>query len=470
MLMFGLLACLAKPMDIPVVTITESVEQKINWKEAGEEASQLLSAYIQVDTTNPNGNETRGAEFLGTFLEKEGIPYEIHESSENRGNLIARIRGDGTEKPICLLSHIDVVTAEPEKWEKDPLSGEISDGYIWGRGALDMKSMGVMELLTMVWLKRLDIPLKRDVILLAVADEEVQGEGARFIRDNYWDFIQCSHMINEGGLGLQDMMFEGQNVYPISVGEKGAVWLKMIASGEPGHGSTPRPNEAPRYLMEALDALGTRELGEEFSPQLVSLMNAVGQHKGGATGIVLRNKTLRNVLVTPKLMSNPLTRAAMINTVHVTGFGGQNKPNVVPSEVYAILDCRIQPGVDPQDFIASLEAIVASEQIHFEIISATSGSVSPTEDPLYKALAYQATKGESDAVAGPVISVGYTDSNYFRPLGVKAYGFHPVLLTEKDMEGFHGHNEKISTSNMENGLRKLFLSVYAVSVQENALK
>jgi len=140
------------------------------------------------------------------------------------------------------------------------------------------------------------------VILLAVADEEVKGEGARFIRDNYWDFIQCSHLVNEGGLGLKDMMFEGQNVYPISVGEKGAVWLKMIASGEPGHGSTPRPNEAPKYLLEALNALGARDLGEQLSPELAELMVAVGAHKGGATGAVLRQPKLRDALVKPKLI------------------------------------------------------------------------------------------------------------------------------------------------------------------------
>ena len=466
MVILSLLGCLAKPMDIPAVTVTESIEQQINWKEVGEEATQVLSEYIQVDTTNPKGNETRGAEFLGKILEKEGIEYEIHESSENRGNLIARLNGDGTEKPICLLSHIDVVTAEPEKWEKDPLSGEIEDGYIWGRGALDMKSMGVMELYTMILLKRRNIPLKRDVILLAVADEEVKGEGARFIRDNYWEFIQCSHMVNEGGLGLRDMMFEGQNVYPVSVGEKGAVWLKMVASGEPGHGSTPRPNEAPKHLMEALKLLGVRDLGEDFSPELAELMTSVGVHKGGATGAILRQKTLRNMLVKPKMMENPLTRAALINTVHLTGLGGENEPNVVPSEVYAILDCRIQPGVDPEEFIQSLAEIIDSENIRFEVISATSGSVSPMDDPFYKALVYHATKGEENAVAGPVISVGYTDSNYFRPLGVNAYGFHPVLLTEKDMEGFHGHNEKLSTQNVEDGLRKLFLSVYTVSVQK----
>ena len=195
---------------------TAPVENAINWKAVGDESTKILQDYIQVDTTNPSGNETRGAEFLGQILEKEGISYEIHESSPGRGNLIARLEADGEPEqgPLCMLSHIDVVTAEHEKWEQDPLSGVIEDGYIWGRGALDMKSMGVMELMTMLLLKRQNIALKRDVILLAVADEEVGGEGVRYLADTYWDYLQCEHVVNEGGLGLHDMMFEGTDGLP----------------------------------------------------------------------------------------------------------------------------------------------------------------------------------------------------------------------------------------------------------------
>ncbi len=462
-----LVGCLTKPalLPAPLVDITPYVS-KINWDKAGEEATQILSEYIQVDTINPEGNETRGAQFLGQILEKEGIPYEIYESAPNRGNLIARLEGQGKEKPLCLLSHIDVVTADDSNWEYPPLSGHIDEeGVVWGRGALDMKGMGVMELMTMVWLKRLDIPLKRDVILLAVADEEIKGQGIRYLRDNHWDSIGCSHVINEGGLGLKDMIFEGQTVYPISVGEKGSLWLKMVATGEPGHGSTPRPNEAPKYLMDALGILDQRDLNAEFNPAMEELFTNVGSHKGGLSGLVLRQKTLRRWLVKPKLLENPLTRAAMINTVHLTGLGGENEPNVVPSEVYAILDCRLQPGVDSDAFIQYLSNLVG-DKITFQVISSSPGNVSVWDDPLYNALSRYAVQGESDSVAGPVISVGYTDSNYLRPLGVLAYGFVPVVLTGKEMEGFHGHNERLSSQNVEDGLRKLFSAVLEVSQQD----
>lgn len=469
MLLFSLLACLSKVTVLPPpIFDTSGIEESINWQKIGEETTGILQQYVQVDTTNPEGNEIRGAQFLGQILEREGISYEIHESSANRGNLIARLpaTGEPEQGPLCLLSHIDVVTAETEKWEEAPMSGVIKDGYLWGRGTLDMKGMGAMELMTMLLLKRQNIPLKRDVILLAVADEEVSGEGVRYLADTYWDYLQCEHVVNEGGLGLHDMMFEGQTVYPISVAEKGSVWLKMIASGEPGHGSTPRPNEAPKYLLEAIETLGARDLEPSLEGPLDQFVVNIGGHKGGVYGFVLRNPVLRKTVVKKQMLDNPITRAAIINTVHVTGFGGQNKPNVVPSEVYAILDCRIQPNVDPQEFIAVLESMV-SEHIRFEVISASAGSSSPIEDPFFYALARQAVRGEENAVAGPVVSVGYTDSNYLRPLGAKAYGFVPIALTAEDMEGFHGHNEKLSVENIHTGTKKLFLAVLEVSAKKS---
>ena len=460
-------ACLSKPTRLPPPLIdTTSVEKAIDWDAVGAESTKILQEYIQVDTTNPVGNETRGAEFLGEILKNEGIPYEIHESSPGRGNLIARLEaaGDPEQGALCMLSHIDVVTAEHDKWEQDPLSGVVQEGYVWGRGALDMKSMGVMELMTMLLLKRQNIALKRDVILLAVADEEVGGEGVRYLADTYWDYLNCEHVVNEGGLGLHDMMFKGQTVYPISVAEKGSVWLKMIATGEPGHGSTPRSNEAPKYLLEAIDTLAKRDLDAEIEGPLDQFVVNIGAHKGGVYGFVLRSPLLRNTVVKRQMLENPITRAAIINTVHVTGLGGENKPNVVPSEVYAILDCRIQPDVEPQEFIAYLEGMV-SEHIRFDVISASTGSSSPVDDPFFYALARQAVKDEPDSVAGPVVSVGYTDSNYLRPFGAKAYGFVPVALTGEDMEGFHGHNEKLSVENIHTGTKKLFLSVLEVTAK-----
>jgi len=437
---------------------------QVDWDTAGREAAEVLSAYIQVDTTNPPGNETLGAEYLGALLEKEGIPYEIVEPVPGRGSLIARLdSASDQEAPLCLMSHIDVVTADAENWLTDPLSGEIRDGYIWGRGALDMKGMGVVELLSMVWLKRLDVTLRRDVILLAVADEEIDNAGALHVV-KMWNELGCSHLINEGGIGLEDMLFEGQTVFPISVGEKGALWIKMIARGEPGHGSTPQPDEAPGKLIAAARALEARKIDVHIHDSLYELLAAVGEDKGGAAGFVMQRPGLVKRLVKPTLMSNPLTRAGIIDTVHLTGLSGYNEPNVVPSEVFALLDCRTLPDTRPEDHLAYIQEIVGPD-IELEVISSMQGNTSPWQgDPVYEAIARQ-VRGHG-FVPGPVVSVGFTDSIYMRPLGVRAYGFMPWVMTAEDMEGFHGNNERISIVNMRRGLEMMLGTVLEVSAQQ----
>lgn len=434
------------------------VTDRIDWSAAREEAAVMLSNYIMVDTINPPGNELSGAEYLSGVLTAEGIPHEIDEFLPGRANLIARLEGQGSGPPLCLLSHSDVVTAEAEKWDEDrqPLSGARADGYVWGRGALDMKGMGVIELLTVAWLHRLDVPLSRDIVLLVVADEEDEGLGIQRAVET-WDEIGCSHVINEGGLGLIDMLFEGQTVYPVSVGEKGNVWLRMVARGSPGHGSTPRPGEAPVALIEAVNALNSRKIEPEISDALMEFLATVGRDEGGFSGFVMQRPPLVNLMVKPKLLDNPLTRAAMINTVHLTGFSsGTHKPNVVPSEVSALLDCRIQPGVTTADAIAAIQEIVGPE-IELQVINAREGNLSTWDDPLYQAIVRQ-VQAEGH-VAGPVISVGFTDSIYLRPLGVQAYGFVPFELTDEEMGTFHGNRERVSEENLERGLRMLLSAV-----------
>ena len=458
-----LMSCLIRPhvLESAPDTLQKRIDA-VDWKDVEKEATVLLQEYIQTDTTNPPGNELVGAEYLASVLEREGIESKIVLSSEGRGNLIARLSGSGKEKPLCLLSHIDTVTYESEKWTYPPLSGHLDgEGFIWGRGALDMKSMGIMELMSLFLLKRNKVSLNRDVILLAVADEEDGGTGMKYLVDHHWDELDCGTLINEGGLGLEDAIFPGQDMYPISVGEKGNIWLRMVAEGNSGHGSTPRPNEASEKLLHALARIQSIPETTEIYPIFGQFLANLGAHKGGAMSVIMRHRTLRDMLVKPKLKANPLTKAAMMNTIHLTGFGGHNRPNVVASEVFAQFDCRILPGVVPEEFIATLKS-VAGDDVRFEVIAARKGNQSTMDNPVYRALARHAVLGEPDAVAGPVISVGFTDSIYVRPKGTHAYGFLPVLLNEKEMNGFHGVDERISVDNVRNGTRKLYSAILEV--------
>lgn len=438
-----------------------------DWDKAGAEAVDQLSGYLAADTVNPPGNELNGARYLAAILQAEGIPYEIDEFLPGRANLYARLTAAApAEKPICLTSHIDVVTAEADKWQAHgPLSGAIADGYVWGRGALDMKGMGMIEVMAMVWAKRLQVPLRRDIVLLAVADEEVDSVGMRHVVEKRWDEFGCSHAINEGGMGIKGLLFEGQTAWAISTAEKGVLWARMVASGEPGHGSTPRPDMAPERLHRAVEALYRYDPKPKIGDQLYEFLARAGRAKGGVLKSLLSRPLTVRALLTKRLMKNPVTRAGVTDTIHVTGFGGANQPNVVPSEVWANLDCRLLPGTTPEAMLARLRDLTEDVPgIRFDVLSEKEANTSPWEDPFFDALAAHLTDGRPDQFAGPVLSVGFTDSLFLRPLGVRAYGIVPFEVDGEEMEGMHGHNERVSTRNVQDGLRKLYRAVMSVSM------
>lgn len=439
----------------------------VDWKAAGEEAVGWLSAYLKIDTTNPPGNETRGAEFLKDLLAKEGIDSEILEFAPGRGSLVARLAGSGAEKPLCLMSHIDVVTAEIARWTpgRGPLSGAIAEGYVWGRGALDMKGQGILELAALAQLKRQKVPLKRDVVLLAVADEEVDNLGTRLLIDKHWARIGCSHLLNEGGIGIRDVVYPGQTVFGVSVAEKGLLWVKMTAHGKAGHGSTQLPGRAPDRLLRALDQLRAREMVAEVHPSLYESLAAAGRQGGGATGYVLQRPWLVDKLAVGKLMAEPGSRAMLANTCSITGFSGMEQPNVVPSEVSAQLDCRLLPGHKPLALLKELQTLVGDDQVTWEVLHQAEATESPTDDPLFLALARHILIGRSDAVVGPLLSVGFTDSMYARLVGVRAYGFMPVAVTRQVAETMHGADERMPIAEFQRGIKVLYGALLDVAAE-----
>lgn len=464
-------ACAATPRTLyPAPPGVEKYANAIDWKTAGDEAVQVLAGYLRVDTVNPPGNEERGAEYLKAVLDKEGIPSELHEFAPGRSNLIARLKSPApVEKPLCLLSHTDVVPAEAALWpaDKQPLSGAIVDGVIWGRGALDMKGMGALELMTMVWLKRANVPLRRDVVLLAVGDEEVEDLGMRHVADKLWDQVDCGHVVNEGGIGLKDLFAKGQTVHAISVGEKGVLWLKMSVSGEAGHGSTPTPIRAPYKMIKALEKLAARSPEPRIHPALYELLRSVGESQGGFQGFVLQRPGLVDRFAVGKMMAKPPTRAAITNTCQVTGFEGKGSaPNVIPSTVTAIIDCRVLPGTKPDALLEELKALMADiDGVSFEVVNAFDAAESTFDDPFFDALARHAVGGRPDVVAGPVISPGYTDSILARKKGARAYGMVPFEITGEELATMHGRDERVSVENVKRGLETLFRAVVDVSAK-----
>ena len=238
--------------------MTQSMHS-INWQDVGEETVTNLRGLLRLDTRNPPGNEIRAAEDLRTLLEAEGISGEIVGPGSHRGTFIARLRGDGSEPPLLLMSHTDVVAVEPEKWTHDPFSGDVADGFMYGRGALDMKQMVTMEAMTMLLLKRSSIRLKRDVIFMAAADEEVGGnQGAGWVVANRPELIQAEYALNEGGgSGFE---INGRRYYPVQTAEKGTVRFRIRTYGRPGHGSVPHYENPILNLTEILT---------KFTPELL---------------------------------------------------------------------------------------------------------------------------------------------------------------------------------------------------------
>lgn len=453
-LMLGLATCAPKRLADPGPAPAQlGWADKVDWPAARAEAVDLLSRYLQVDTINPPGNELAGAQFLAAKLQEDGIESEVWEIAPGRANLMARVKGSGDEAPLCLLSHIDVVTADADAWTHPPLSGFVDDeGYIWGRGAMDMKSVGVVELLSAVWLKRLGVPLRRDVILLAVADEEVDNRGAQALADR-WADIGCSQLMNEGGLGVKDALVDGVSVFAVSFVEKGNLWLRLHATGEPGHGSTPLPDTAPLRLAEAVERLRHYDPKPQFHPELYKLTHAIGVAAGGITGAVLRSPALTRSLAAPQLMANPLGAAILTNTMNVTGFGGAEQPNVVVGDAWVQLDVRLLPGVTPDDMLAELQALVGEQPYYrWEVLGGGQAVESPTDDSLFRAITSNVQRAFPEAAVGPFIMMGSTDSTLLRPLGVHAYGIVPFVLSEEELRGFHGDNERLHRDQLGKGL------------------
>ncbi len=437
----------------------------LNWNTIGRTAVERFKDLLRIDTTNPPGNEIAACRYLEKILAENGIASEIIEPKPNRGNLIARLKGDGSEGPLLLNAHLDVVLAERDKWQEDPFGGVEKDGYIWGRGTIDMKHMAIYNLTTALLLKQLGVPLKRDIILVYVADEEAGcAEGMQYLCEQHPDKVRAEYALNE--VGAFTIHAGQRRLYPIQVAEKGFVWLKMTAKGEPGHGSMPHRQSAVGRLARAVAKLDERLLPLHVSDVVATFIKELAEGIGMPSSLIL--KRVLNPLVSDLLLQKVVPddqarvlRASLHNTANPTGLIAGDKVNVIPSEASAILDCRTLPGTTPDMLLAELRELVG-DAFTFEIIRSGPPSTAPIGTPLYNKLAEVLERRDPGSKAIPYLTVGFTDSKWLEPLGVKAYGFSPVKLPA-DLPFaamFHGHNERIPTDGFLWGARTHFEAVY----------
>ena len=413
-----------------------------DWDALHNEAVDLLCDYLRIDTSNPPGNERLACDFIGAVLDREGIPYELFDAGGDRVSLRAVLRGDGSKRAFMLLNHTDVVPVQREFWDEEPFSGLIKDGFIWGRGALDMKGLGIVQLMTFLTLKRFNIPLARDVVFFAMADEEAGSEfGVRWLERNHPDSLDAEFIINEGGGGITEIFGVERPVFSIAVAEKGPVWLRLVAEGTPGHGSVPHDNNAVNRLTRALFAVQHWDRPLDVSPALQEYfgrLSRAGIYQGDPTPDGLQQEAEKN----------PLVRALLSNTISPTSLSAGVKVNVIPAKAEATLDCRLLPGVKPEAFIEELAAVINDDKVKIERIHTGWSETNSFDTELFRVIEEVIHDHMEEAVVVPGMTVGFTDSSTLRNRGQVSYGFSGGLSTPELGRTVHGHNERVSLESL----------------------
>jgi acetylornithine deacetylase/succinyl-diaminopimelate desuccinylase-like protein len=429
-------------------------EISIDWEAIEREATDLLQTYLRIDTTNPPGGEEAGAQFLAQTLRKDGMEPTFYDAGGDRVSLSARLPGTNNAgtKPIVLLSHIDVVPVEREYWSVDPYAGTLKDGVLWGRGALDMKGMAVMELLAFLLFKRHGVPHRRDLLFLAVADEEDASRfGMDFLAKKHPELLEADGVINEGAFGFGELMGHRGLIFGVSSTEKAPLWLRLVATGRPGHGSIPHGQNAAVRLTQALARIAAVEQKITLRPETQITLEILKQE-----GLFPADVDVTDPAVLQGLAgASDLVRALVSNSVSLTSLKGGDKINVIPANARATLDCRLLPGEDVDAFLRDMRAVIDDETVEIEVVYRSEPLVSDIRTEMLEHVEATIENETNGGVVMPMISPGYTDSRIYREYGVPAIGYTPVLLTTEEVGGVHGHDERISTANLQLGTRLL---------------
>ena len=430
----------------------------IDWTKAQSQAVQLLQELIRIDTTNPPGNELATARHIEKVLQADGIQTWILNVAPGRANLYARIKGDGSKRPLILLSHTDVVMADAARWSIPPFSGELRDGFVYGRGAIDMKGTAAVHVTLMRLLKRHKVPLKRDVILLAVADEEAGGSGAASVIKDYPDLIRgAEFLLNEGDVAY---VKNGKlQQYGVDVMEKAALWLRITASGPTGHGSIPIQNSSVNRLLNALARLRAWETPISVPPAVAEGYRIRAKYQ---TDPVLRaayanlEQALKRPALRKRLLTDGTLNAEVRNTFTITGLHGSDKVNVIPGSAWAQIDARLLPGETPDGFIAKLRGVLKDPELKIEVLEGSTPTGSSADTDLMRAIRTVAARRDPNVPVIPTMLTSSTDSAKFREVGITAYGFEPFKLDDGELERSHGDDERLSVENVRFALEFLY--------------
>jgi acetylornithine deacetylase/succinyl-diaminopimelate desuccinylase-like protein len=427
-LILGLCACL--------LTAAEP-----DWAAIDKEAVDLLQRYVRLETVSPPSNVRPAVELLKPFLEKHGFTVKaLQAGDQGQINLITRIPGrDRTKKPLILLNHMDVVPVDRKAWSVDPFGGEIRDGWIWGRGTLDMKGLGVQHMMALVALKQAGITPSRDIVMISTCDEEMSGIfGIRWLVANHPQEIDGEYVIDEGGVTSRDLLAPNKVTFGVAVGEKQMMWVRLRAKGTAGHGSQPIADNANDILVAAIGKALAAPSGEKVNPVVAEMRSNLGT-----------------------IADNKFTRAIQRNTISLTtlrsGVGDPPKANVIPSTAEATIDCRLLPGVNAEEFLSEIRARINDSRVTVERMSAPpDAGISDHRTPLFEAIRAAATKHHPGAVVTPMLIPYGTDSVHLRNRGMKAYGVNPMTLDASVVATMHSDEERIPVSEFLKGIRVFY--------------
>ena len=439
-------------------------------------AEQWEREYLQINTTNPPGNESRAAEFFKRIFDREGIENKVFEIAPGRANIWACLPRGGKaaplrvscaqdvaqapagKRPIILLSHEDVVTSEPSHWRTSPFSADIIEGSIYARGAQDMKSEGLAQLVVMVMLKREQVALDRNVIFMATADEEAGDTGSEWMIANQKPlFANAEFLITEGGENVNE---DGKAKFiGVDVAEKAPFWLTVTATGNPGHGSRPIADSAPNHLVRSLNKIINWQTELKIIPVVDEFFKVMAAYEPPERARYFRDLKagLEDAQFRTSLERDPATNYLLRNTVSLTMFKGSEQTNVIPGVATANIDVRLLPGEDPQQFLTEIRQVGEEPNVTIEPQSGFRlANSSSTSTALYAAFKNVAAHYFPGAPVVPHMTSGYNENQLYRPLGISGYGFSPYTATAEESSTEHGNNERIRVEEVRRGFRVLY--------------
>jgi acetylornithine deacetylase/succinyl-diaminopimelate desuccinylase-like protein len=415
-----------------------------------DEAVELLQELLRLNTVNPPGNETIAAELLRAYLEDSGVDCELYALEPERANLVARIPGRGDGPSLLLLSHTDTVVAEPAEWSVDPWSGELRDGCVWGRGALDMKGHVAAAATAIATLARDGFEPAGDLVFAATADEEVGVDvGLSWLCREHPDAVRTDYCVNEGG---GDRVFlGGRPTYLCTTAEKMSAPFRLVAHGRSGHASM--PGIADNALVRAARLID-RLTGLRPPPRLIAETEALFASLGQVPEPAQLEQAVAELPRDVREIVEPMLGVALSPTM----ISASQRTNVIPGRCEVVCDCRLLPGDTPEDVEPAIRAALGEDSYDLEWIEAVGGTRSPLETPLWEAIAGFVAQDDPDAGVAPVVSPGFTDSHFVREaFGTVAYGFFPMRTMDAELAArlIHSADERIEVADLELGVRFL---------------